>query len=61
MVQWVKDPALSLLCKGRSCGEGLTPGQGTSACRGYGQKKKKKKKRNWYNHYGKQYGVSLKD
>ena len=42
MVQVVKDPALSLLCR---CGTGSIPGPRTSTCCRCDHKKKKKKKK----------------
>ena len=39
VVQWVKDPVLSLQW-GHCCGAGSIPGPGTSACHGCGQNNK---------------------
>ena len=39
MVQWVKDPALSLPWLSHSCGMSFFPGSRSCACRGRGQKK----------------------
>jgi len=42
VVQWVKDPALSLQQLGHCCGTSLIPGSGTSTCHRCIQKKKKR-------------------
>lgn len=44
LAQWVKYPALSVICLGHCCGSGLILCPGTSACLELGQKKNVSKK-----------------
>ena len=50
LAQWVKYPALSVICLGHCCGSGLILGPGTSACLEHSQKKKMYPKKTHKNH-----------